>query len=237
MNRKLILSIGLALARLTSADVHADAFRNLGFEAAAQHPLDPDQSDYYLRVPITNALPFWQGFINGTEQTNVFYTTFTLGAPALQLLSATNGGRVLKGNFSLWLHSTPMSSVSISQVGDVPLDAQSIRFLGSVGYFGPPLRLDELFGVFVNNEQLPVLDLSFDGPYHTYGADVSQFAGQNVDLRFTALNVNYTEGLIMDSISFSAEPVPEPSTLALWALAGCSVPRILRLRRKGAGST
>jgi hypothetical protein len=55
--------------------------------------------------------------------------------------------------------------------------------------------------------------------YLILGGDISSFAGQTGELRFTApvtllsFNIPY-----LDNIQFSIEPIPEPGTLGLFAL-------------------
>jgi hypothetical protein len=61
------------------------------------------------------------------------------------------------------------------------------------------------------------------GQFTTYGVDVTAFRGQTAELRFTALpppvwNGN-ADNCLLDSISFSPDPVPEPGALRLFALA------------------
>ena len=48
----------------------AAQFQNLDFESVIP-PLVPVPGDPFMRVPIGNALPFWQGFVGDVEQTNV----------------------------------------------------------------------------------------------------------------------------------------------------------------------
>lgn len=103
------------------------------------------------------------------------------------------------------------------QAGDVPADAQSIHFIS----FGAPFELR------VNGSLVPLV-YDFGSitpiPNHRRGdavGDISAFAGQNVELKFTTLRDNgnpIASENILDGIAFSAQAIPEPSTLALLAL-------------------
>jgi hypothetical protein len=56
--------------------------------------------------------------------------------------------------------------------------------------------------------------------YDIYGADISAFAGQTGELRFTAPPQTLN---IIDNIQFSDQPVPEPGVLGLSALGALLV--------------
>ena len=185
-----------------------------------------------MRVPITNAFPHWQGYVNGIEQANVFYTIRPLSGPNLNLLSSSLGDLILQGTYTAFLHSSPMDDVTISQFGHIPNDAQSLRFLGSASYSAapPPPPFYSLFGVFIDGQRLAVTDAFSVPGLFNYSADISTFAGTDATLSFTSLHYLFYEGLRLDGISFSSEPVPEPSPLALFAVAGVLV--WFRHRRK-----
>jgi len=96
---------------------------------------------------------------------------------------------------------------SLRQVGDVPTEAKSIHFL-NYGFSEVEL--------LINGSQVPLL---FDGGFdhsqiHLINAeaDISGYAGQTVELRFTTTDSDLAG---LDSIYFSNEPVPEPNVLAL----------------------
>ena len=138
------------------------------------------------------------------------------------------------GNFSLGIW--PQSGIAapsffLAQTGDIPADAQSLRFL----YHGNDLH------VYLGGSSAPVHFLEDrasgdpDVPlFHYYAVDVSSYAGQTALLQFEFRSFgNYPgrEGTVpggvdalmhvIDDISFSPSPaVPEPST---WALFGFGV--------------
>ena len=101
------------------------------------------------------------------------------------------------------------------QSGMIPLDSRSLQFLGNA--YLPQVSL--------GGTALSFVPLSTGSNYVMYGADITPFAGQELELRFTApLDMDrifpYRTDSFLDSIQFSTTPVPEPSTFALFAVAG-----------------
>ena len=87
------------------------------------------------------------------------------------------------------------------------MDAQSLRFYGAmsleVTFAGQPLTLIK----------------TGDGiRYDKIAADISAYAGQTGELRFTSSNLQITTFDYLDAIRFSPVAVPEPNTVALLAL-------------------
>ncbi len=120
----------------------------------------------------------------------------------------------------------------LQQRGDVPPDSSWVEFL----YDGDDVRL------FFNKQQVPVVSLGerpsgdpVDPTYPYFGSDVSQFAGQTVDIR-SEPRLPYPDTVsthriqFIDDIHFVA--VPEPGTLGLLALGVGVI--CLRLRRSAA---
>jgi hypothetical protein len=138
----------------------------------------------------------------------------------------------LEGTYSVMLHSaTGGTTAYISQTGDIPTTARSIRFLGEAGCGPPTLSL--------NGTVIPTSVL-YEGdelnPYHgaveQFTADIRAFTGEkNVTLRFDSTGSN-----TLDYIQFSAKVVPEPSMLVLFATgAGAVLAYVLRRRRVARG--
>src|ERR1039457_2250719 len=67
------------------------------------------------------------------------------------------------------------------------------------------------FLVSLAGQSIPYFTLSTGPNYTLYGADVSAFSGQTVELRFSAVGgVVGGNNWNLDNISFSNLPVPEP---------------------------
>src|SRR5262245_15271826 len=163
-------------------------------------------------------MPGWHAYIGGVEQTDVLFNSATLGAPFLSLFSRELPGSTLQGNYTAVLGPSAMTSVSLSQTGIVPGDAESLRFLVRVSSGPEPMSLDSIFGVFMNSQRLPLVALSNGPAYSILGADISGFAGHDATLTFSSFAVGQPNGSLLDSIAFSAMAVPQSSMLSLVAL-------------------
>jgi hypothetical protein len=110
-----------------------------------------------------------------------------------------------------------LADASIAQFGTVPTFAQSIQFLSSQGMANGAVS----FG----GQALPFTLLAIEpSGWGRWGADITAFAGQSGELRFTALGLPGPDlGFFLDDIRFSPIPVPEPSTWGLLALGGALI--------------
>ena len=117
---------------------------------------------------------------------------------------------------------------SLSQTGDVPSDARTIHFFS----YGSPVQLE------VNNSLSPLVYTSalvqpgWNGniPVFDVVGDISLYAGQTVELKFTTL-IGPSPGLNgLDEIFFSNVAIPEPPTLVLLPLGVLLLS--VRLRRR-----
>ena len=204
-----ILLIGGVSASTALSVPAAGAFKNLGFETATLPPFPPGQPQH--DVPIARALPGWTGF-RGTDSVNtVWYNDLSLGSVNISILDRSGIGEnsVIEGNYTVVLQPGAQGfedrvGASISQVGMVPLDAESIRIKA----------LAVSFSVTFAGQELSLLPLENGANYTLYGADIARFAGQSGELAITALpnsrSVNF-----FDSIAFSPSQVPEPSVVGL----------------------
>jgi hypothetical protein len=215
-------TVGLMLW-LCAVGAHSAAFQNLDFESAT---LVPIPSDPYDRIYFTPAFPGWTGYVGSSQDPAVLTNSTFLCCSAVSLWRATD--RIppgpLDGNFALALQGSRQLddpqpadtaiATAIAQTGLVPSGAQSLLFRAQL-YGGP-------FEVALGGQVLSLVPVSTGSNYTMFGADISPWAGQESELRFTAIADNdpRTDSFVfLDSIQFSTTPVPEPSTFALFAVA------------------
>src|SRR5262245_2481823 len=92
-------------------------------------------------VPISAALPGWNGYINGNLVDRVDYNTSSLGGPSISLESSLSPAyQPIQGSYSVYLKSFSDqggTSAAIGQTGQIPGDALSLLFLRvpSSGFF------------------------------------------------------------------------------------------------------
>jgi hypothetical protein len=211
-------------------------FQNLGFEAGPVYN-SPDYAAIYPDV-----LPNWIVRFGNTVQPGASCNNFTLDYPVVALMS--RGGSlgtnyVIAGDRSVFLQSAssdpfnPAASainVSISQVGVVPVDAQSLVFDARNQWSSlfpiPPGPLNVTMG----GVTLPLILLASNGGNVTYAANIANWSGQTTELSIGVLASPAWGGFgwegwsVVDSIRFSPESVPEPTIVALvglsWVLLG-----------------
>jgi hypothetical protein len=212
------------LISLIAGHILAQNFVNLNFENAHFTP-DPFGSFPPYSVFASNSIPGWTAYWDGVPQTDILSNDMTFGS-AMVSIQGTNlpyfesfVQPALQGRWSVFLEGLfgdtntytggyPIVA-SIGQNGQIPLAANSLLFWA---YF--PFS-NNTFSISFNGQNLTWLAVSNALNYTVYGADVSAFAGQTGQLLFSAGNYTYAE---LDSISFSTQPVPEPSELALIVL-------------------
>lgn len=204
-------------------------FRNLDFELSQIPQTQPSGL-----VSASLALPSWTVYYGPTQQTQVLWEALTAGSTAVTLVGTRGIVTSIDGGYSAELFGGGPDA-SISQVGVVPSNARSVIFKAQVGGLGQ-------VSISVAGVTLPLVAL-LNGPNYTlYGADVSQYAGLQEQLAFTA--AGYHPGPTVgpsywniDDIVFSTTEVPEPSESALIAVGGLLFiflcPRPSRLPRNG----
>jgi hypothetical protein len=209
----------------------AAPFQNLGFDAANTNNLMPAfPPSPYPNVGIgsgttTDLLPGWQVFSGTNSVTqHVWVNLNPAGLGLCSLYNRLNSplpapfterypveGLYSFGMFPWAAIGEPYIPYTLSQAGEVPADAQWLRFL----IFGSAfeLRLNDVL-VPVTYEYGPERRNPNTRPA-TALADVSAFAGQTVELKFITLDTGGIDTFIngIDSIVFV--PVPEPGTGAL----------------------
>jgi hypothetical protein len=193
------------------------AFQNLDFESA--NVPDVPTNGFGTPVSVGEGMPEWT--------VNPLYTGFGVGHNTISLGGAVvaiegpqwPSSQILEGNYTAYVvgstFGTPESAY-IAQTGEIPLGSESLQFFAS-----PFANFQVTFG----GQPIPVEQIGVGPNYYIMGGDISTYAGQTGELRFTALP---DTGGYLDNIQFSVSPVPEPGTLALFTTGAV----LLALRRR-----
>jgi hypothetical protein len=176
-------------------------FVNLDFEAAKVSDLPYPGSGEI--VAVSNGVPGWS-ISPELEPGMMGHNGLPLGGADVEIYGPDwPSTQILQGFYTVGLfHSTagPPTEASIFQTGQIPLGTKSIQFYGNFMYV-----------VSFAGQQVPLVTLGTGPNYNILGGDVSVFAGQTGELRFTGSG-------LLDNIVFSTQAIPEPSVLALSAL-------------------
>jgi hypothetical protein len=196
-------------------------FQDLSFESASIVPANSGDSDNIKAAP---ALPGWTVYYGATPQGTIDYDEASVGYANVSLFSSScrQGAPfgLIQGRYYVLLQEglfgssrpgdpPPWATASIAQTGLVPITATGLTFRASIAQIT----------VSLGGTMLPLDVLDSGQGYATYECDVSQFAGQTAQLKFTAGDPT----VYLDDICFSSAPVapvPEPVGLALFALGG-----------------
>jgi hypothetical protein len=217
------LSLGLAAVAVSG---HAAPFQNLGFDAVDAYSVS--DTNFGSRLSWSQQLlPGWD--FSGSMVAPGQNWRLSVDGPALPvypIVYTTNTSAhiappswpgfgspqplqiVVEGCNSLLTvskQSMLIDLTSIAQTGDIPPDAKSLRFLN----YGEGIDL-YINGVFLPSVYLP--RAGTDGPVSDVSADVSLFAGQTVELRFTTSRRPTTLPALyhgIDSVAFSSDKVAE----------------------------
>ena len=191
-------------------------FRNMSFELAQI----PQGTPAYSYLPASTTIAFWNVYLGSSQQSTVLYDGFFLGTAAVILQDGNSQfGTVLEGRYTAVLEAgnapfMGVVSASIAQTGVIPPGTKSIMFIAN-----PPQGSG--WTVTVGDQTIPVTETSQVGSgYYLFAGDVSAFAGQTEELRFTALGGSSPILMTLDSIQFSPIAIPEPTTPAMLAFGG-----------------
>jgi hypothetical protein len=202
---------------LLGFEAKATNFANLDFERAVVS----GSTDPWKRERTADLLPGWElTFASGPV------VTMLVGSPppgvpyALLADRRTFPPGVFAGRFSLYMapgftdpfNPEILGDYSLSQTGEIPLDAKSLRFQGDFG----------IVEVRIDGAPLALFDESPDDSW--FSANLHDFAGKSVLLEFrTQSSVSGPGQYVIDSIEFSSRPiVPEISVTTL-ALVGFGI--------------
>jgi PEP-CTERM motif-containing protein len=210
MKRLLFIPLTLAVAL---NGIQAAPFQNLNFESGT---LVPIPGDSFNRVFFDQAFPAWRGYVGTNQEAAALHNAIFICCSGVTLWGGGSQPQLaIEGTYSVLLHAgwylntEQPADTSIAQTGLVPPEARSLLFSAQAG---PGL-------VSLGGSLVPVIPLSISSNYTVYGADISAWAGQQTELRFTAVAPATLDHFwTLDSIQFSTTPVPEPSTFALLAV-------------------
>jgi hypothetical protein len=208
--RRILCGLMLVLSALVG---RGQSFQNLDFEMV--EILSSGS------IPIGTALPYWQGFLDGSSLDEVLTETGSLDWAALGLLHRS----ALFGNSSAFLQESygfGSLVVELAQTGFVPADAKSIHFYTSRDPFIPspnsPLHAEDYdFSFKLNGQKVVVSPIAVDPIAVLWAGDVSKVAGTVGEIRWSLLRTdaaNRPPGVtpvaatvLLDNISFSSEAV------------------------------
>jgi hypothetical protein len=201
---KIITTI-FALVTIFTISVRGQGFLNLNFESAYNLPGNPPEPNGAL-VATANALPNWTAYDDTTPLLDVYYVSnYFFGVASVVELEG--GSQALSGDFSVGLYL----SGSISQVGLIPDDAESLEFEAQ-GLGASSLS------VTLAGQTLSYSAISEGPGYTVYGANIpAGLDGQNEPLTFGLQGLS---GIVLDNIQFSPTSVPEPTAYALIGFGG-----------------
>jgi hypothetical protein len=222
------LICGLLLSAVNPGSAQP-AFQNLDFESANVPIVPIDRLGE--SASFSNAFPGWTGYFGDSPATYANHNNYTLGSYGISILGPNwiyeGTHPIFEGNYSAILQSgfTPPfggggASAVIAQTGLIPDIVQSVQMKIRISQsccapvLVPPL--DQL-GVTVSGVNIVMVPLQVTPTYTLYGGDISLFAGQVQELQIAALpRPQAVEvSLLLDSIEFSPEAIPEPRSLSL----------------------
>lgn len=214
----------VALAGIAVAS--AKDFENLNFDEGTLSPGPINDGPQ----PIGTYLPGWTAHMGPQELTEVYFGYQSSAYGRVAVSPQERRPFTFEGRYGLllqggpeFLSSSPAVPASISQVGLIPAGTKSLLFRSDIA---SPTE------VRINGKAISLYAVEKVSFTTIYGVDVSDFAGQEVDLSF----VNYANPAepgfaAIDSLQFSSSvTVPEPSTCALLGSGGLALLWAVRRR-------
>src|ERR1022692_1699846 len=199
------------------------SFVNLNFECSK--PFNTTQTGYGFETG-TARVPGWTDYgdffsSNYLGSTYIWYNNQTLDNPGVSLEGTNYWTPAISGKYSIYLwggdvdfHGAGPGATAIGQTGQIPLGTQSITYWG-LSRLNPYHPYQDFFQITFAGHILNFSDLADTPNYTLYGADISAFAGQTGELRFSATWNSGLPGMI-DNIQLSAMAIPDPSVLRVF---------------------
>jgi len=191
-------------------------FQNLGFDEATTNNVSFNPQIPGTGIgPIAELLPGGDLFSGTLQFGGLGYNQITAGLNYASVYD-TNSQYVhypVEGRYSLGIvpgfdfNSGALIRYTLSQTGEVPLDATSIRFV----------NYGSRFEVRVNGSSVPLVYYSMGQSSPVVFGDISAYSGQEVELQFTTVFAGRYLINVIDSVSFT---IPEPTTWLLFGLGG-----------------
>lgn len=217
MMRRLSLAFLWVLCfRSNPALLAQGTFQNLGFESANLPAIPDGQPGEF--VPFKTAFPFWTGYSGTNILTQALHNDSSGGGPNISILGPNYSPQyIIAGGYTALLQAglDPFNKVdaALAQVGILPTYAQYLSLKASGGPVAASFA----------GQDISLFPVASGSNYILYEGDISRFAGQLGELRFSAeptlSNPNNTFAL--DSINFL--PIPEPGVGALCLVGGLVV--------------
>ena len=215
------LTYGAALWAACLLNASGQSFVNLSFENTIITTIQyPGGTSYFATIPGWS----WSDMSSEGGPNTVHFNTIALDAPAVTL-HGTNSPYVptVRGSYAILLQGgspgllTLTNGASIFQTGQVPIASKSMIYFGG----------SAIMVTFDGHSLSPVAVITTPS-LTVWGVDISAYAGQTGELRFTAPWM--TSGFL-DGIQFSTMAVPEPSTIVLGIMSAVSLMMIRRRKQ------
>lgn len=220
------LVLALFVVTFSGASVLAAPFANLNFEDAVI-PGDPLPS-----WSVNNLGPIYNLACVGSSCVSVHDSGSILADPDIPLEGAYSV--FLQGGTSGDSGALPLIEASITQSGDVPANAKSIRLLSTVDQNPDPITSYQNIQVSLDGSLVPLVLLNQTGDVVTLGGNIGSFAGATAELEIATITPQQNGPELwawVDAVSFSDVAVPEPASSTA-ALLACFLLVVGSLRKR-----